>query len=199
LDLTRFRIGQFPFIFSSPPLLLSSSSLSFLLFLKSFRTSKFQSQQITHQISSFLGPSKTIRQDATDYQKMITTNNDKSNTKTETLVEVTPSSSWNLFPALKDMSLRNSDAFILMFSFNSAASFECLLAEYQQLCQAKSTPNFPLLVLGISPPQDFDCQISVKVVEDFATLLELPFELAIWRMGFQCIIPSQKLSDIAIN
>ena len=71
--------------------------------------------------------------------------------ETEALVEVIASSSWNCFPVLKELSARNGDGFILVFSFDSASSFDHLLVEYNQLCRAKLATNFPMVILGVIP------------------------------------------------
>lgn len=63
-------------------------------------------------------------------------------------LEILDTSGENEFPAMRNLSISNADAFVLVYDICDASSFEDLQAIRDQILETKGSPNVPIVVVG---------------------------------------------------
>lgn len=63
-------------------------------------------------------------------------------------LEILDTSGENEFPAMRNLSISNADAFVLVYDVCDASTFEDLQAIRDQILETKGSPNVPIVVVG---------------------------------------------------
>ncbi|KAK6625240.1 hypothetical protein RUM43_005534 [Polyplax serrata] len=92
-------------------------------------------------------------------------------------LEILDTSGENEFPAMRNLSISNADAFVLVYDVCDASTFEDLQAIRDQILETKGSPNVPIVVVG----NKLDLAVKSREVEFNTTESVVTVD---WENGF---------------
>lgn len=96
---------------------------------------------------------------------------------TSIILEILDTAGTDQFAAMRDLYMKNGDAFVLVYSIDSLASFESLTPIVEQLLRARGSPNaqnIPILLVGNKCDLEGQRQVSKQLSQSAAQRWKLP-------------------------
>ena len=95
---------------------------------------------------------------------------------TSIVLEIMDTAGTDQFLAMRDLYMRNGDAFLLVYSIDSLASFEALPPIYEQLMRVRSSSlgSVPILLVGNKGDLDSQRQVSRQQAQTLASRWRIP-------------------------